>query len=68
MENPNKLNDTWTLWFHSNDDVNWDLNSYKKIASFNTIEEFWNIFYYRVITISLSTMCIITAFWVISLI
>ena len=46
MENPNKLNDTWTLWFHSNDDVNWDLDSYKKIDSFNTIEEFWNIFYF----------------------
>ena len=35
------LNDTWILWFHDPLDNNWKLNSYKKISSINTINDFW---------------------------
>jgi hypothetical protein len=34
-----KLNDKWTLWAHLPHDVNWDVDSYKKIFSFDTVEE-----------------------------
>ena len=37
----NTLNDTWILWFHDPLDNNWKLNSYKKISSINTINDFW---------------------------
>jgi len=36
------LNDTWILWFHDPLDNNWKLNSYKKVCSINTINEFWS--------------------------
>ena len=38
----NTLNDTWILWFHDPLDNNWKLNSYKKVCSINTINEFWS--------------------------
>tara|TARA_B110000483_G_scaffold68665_2_gene85779 strand:- start:14357 stop:14884 length:528 start_codon:yes stop_codon:yes gene_type:complete len=34
-----KLNDYWTLWGHLPHDTTWNLNSYKEIMTFNTIEE-----------------------------
>jgi|TARA_B110000483_G_C18189034_1_gene540181 translation initiation factor 4E len=34
-----KLKDSWTLWAHLPHDTEWNLNSYKEIMSFNTIEE-----------------------------
>jgi len=33
------LNDTWTLWAHLPHDTDWSLKSYKKILTFNSIEE-----------------------------
>ena len=35
----NPLNSSWDLWFHKNNDTNWDLASYKKISSFSKMEE-----------------------------
>ena len=35
----NKLKDSWTLWAHLPHDTEWNLNSYKKIMTFNTVEE-----------------------------
>ncbi len=35
-----ELNTSWTLWFHKFDDEKWDLESYSRLCSFNTIEEF----------------------------
>jgi hypothetical protein len=35
-----ELNSSWTLWFHRYDDNKWDLESYTKLNTFNTIEEF----------------------------
>ena len=35
----NELNDTWILWAHMPHDTDWTIKSYKKIFSFNTIEE-----------------------------
>ena len=34
----NSLSNLWTLWFHKPFDTDWDLNSYKQIYSFNTLE------------------------------
>ena len=35
-----KLSSNWTIYFHKSDDNNWDFESYIKLASFNTIEEY----------------------------
>jgi hypothetical protein len=34
-----KLNDTWNLWTHLPHDNDWTINSYKKIYTFNYVEE-----------------------------
>jgi len=39
-----KLNDTWILWYHDPNDVNWDIKSYKTVATINTIADFWNTY------------------------
>lgn len=43
MDNDNKLSNTlncmWTLWAHLPHDTSWKLPSYKKIMSFNSVEE-----------------------------
>lgn len=41
-----KLNDTWILWYHDPNDLNWDIKSYKNVAEIQTIEEFWNTYAY----------------------
>ena len=33
------LSDTWTLWAHLPHDTDWSIKSYKKIITFNTVEE-----------------------------
>ncbi len=33
------LKDSWTLWAHLPHDTEWNLNSYKEIMTFNTVEE-----------------------------
>lgn len=35
----NTLSDTWTLWAHLPHDTEWCVKSYKKILTFNTVEE-----------------------------
>ena len=42
-ENQNLLNDGWTFWYHDPDEVDWSLNSYQKVFSFNTVETFWSL-------------------------
>lgn len=37
--NEHDLQDTWTLWAHYPQDKDWSLKSYKKICTFNTVEE-----------------------------
>ena len=39
-KNFNKLNSNWTIWFHKSDENNWNFESYIKLATFNTIEEY----------------------------
>jgi hypothetical protein len=34
------LNSKWTLWYHKSNDSDWSLESYIKLASFSSIEEF----------------------------
>ena len=35
----NLLKDNWTLYIHLPNDTNWALNSYKKITTFNKLED-----------------------------
>lgn len=39
-----KLNSSWTFYYHDPNDSNWKLDSYTKIYSFNTIQEFWALY------------------------
>lgn len=39
-----QLHDKWVLWAHLPHDVDWTVNSYKKIANFNTAEEAITLF------------------------
>lgn len=32
---------SWTLWYHSPESNNWDVDSYQKIFTINSIEDFW---------------------------
>lgn len=36
--NYHELNDKWTLWTHLPHDIDWSVDSYKKIDSFDTVE------------------------------
>ena len=38
-----KLFSKWTVWYHNCNDKNWDLNSYKNLFEFDTIEDFWKL-------------------------
>ena len=38
------LNSTWTIWGHALKDNNWEIESYKKLYEFNSIEDFWKFF------------------------
>jgi hypothetical protein len=42
--NENLLNDKWVLWCHDIKDSNWKKESYIKVYSFNTIEDFWKLY------------------------
>lgn len=35
------LNDTWHLYFHDPFDTNWTLESYKRISTLSSVEDFW---------------------------
>nr|WRJ69546.1 eukaryotic initiation factor 4E [Oceanusvirus sp.] len=37
------LDDVWSIYFHDPDDRDWTINSYKKIATVSSAEEFWGI-------------------------
>jgi len=39
-----RLNDKWILWYHDPNDTKWDINSYKKISSLESINDFWNTY------------------------
>ena len=39
----NKLNSKWVFWYHDPENTNWDLKSYQKIYSFDTVEKFWSL-------------------------
>ena len=36
-----KLNSKWILWFHSPDEKSWEIDSYKNIEEFDTIEDYY---------------------------
>lgn len=37
------LNSNWTFWIHTIP-KDWSINSFKSIATFNTVQDFWNIY------------------------
>jgi translation initiation factor 4E len=39
-----KLNDTWILWYHDPNDVNWEIKSYKTLSTISSINDFWNTY------------------------
>ena len=43
MSTAHKLNSKWTVWFRKHDDKDWSINSYKKVFTFETIEEYWGL-------------------------
>lgn len=40
----NKLNNSWILWYHDPNDLNWEIKSYKKVSTISSVEEFWNTY------------------------
>ena len=42
----NILHSTWVLWYHDIKNTEWTLDSYIKVAEFNTIEDFWKLYTY----------------------
>lgn len=38
------LKNTWTIWIHDIYDKKWNIESYRKIYTFNTIEDFWTFY------------------------
>jgi translation initiation factor 4E len=43
-DSTNTLNSTWVLWYHDIKNTEWTLESYIRIAEFNTIEDFWKLY------------------------
>ena len=39
-----KLNDTWVLWNHPVSSRDWKLSGYNKVATFSTVEDFWELY------------------------
>lgn len=40
-ENKHKTNTKWNFWYHDPEDTSWEIESYQKIFSFDTIEDYW---------------------------
>ena len=40
-QNCTLLGNTYSIWYHNPDLIDWSIESYNEILSFNTIEEFW---------------------------
>ena len=38
------LNDSWILWYHDPNDLNWDISSYKIVSTIKNIRDFWNTY------------------------
>ena len=46
MDTPNhshQLNSKWGFWYHDPENTNWDIKSYQKIFTFDTVEKFWSL-------------------------
>lgn len=41
MKEEHKLTKEWSLWLRSHEEKSWDINTYKKVYTMNTIEEYW---------------------------
>lgn len=44
MSEDHLLNDTWTLYFHSAADSDWNTSSYKRIGEICSVEDFCNVY------------------------
>ena len=38
------LNSIWTLWYHSSDNKEWDINSFQKISRIDNLLDFWKLY------------------------
>lgn len=38
------LENSWTLWYHDKDNIEWDPSTFTKLNSFNTIQDFWRLY------------------------
>lgn len=38
------LSHNWVVWFHQMHNNNWGIESYKKVYTFSTIEDFWGVY------------------------
>ena len=37
------LNSKWVFWYHDPENTKWDIKSYQKIFSFDSVEKFWSL-------------------------
>ena len=44
LKMPSILNTSWTFYYHDPENSKWSIDSYIKIQSFNTIDDFWSIY------------------------
>ena len=38
------FNQKWTLWFHKLNDTNWEKKTYRKVFTFDNINDFWKMY------------------------
>ena len=37
------LSSAWAIWYHKCDDDRWDIGSYRKVFTFDTVQDFWKM-------------------------
>lgn len=42
-EDDEYLQDVWSVYFHNPDDQNWNLESYKRLSTISTVQDFWRV-------------------------
>ena len=44
IEDEHKLENNWVLWFHDYNNKDWSLESYEKLYTIKSVEDFWRLF------------------------
>lgn len=37
------LSHAWSMWYHKLDDDHWNISSYRKVFTFNTVQDYWRM-------------------------